>query len=177
MAFRCCLVSGCSRMHWGVLRLLESHDHEARTRGHTRTRRSGSVEGRRPDHSALSWMRPRRGASYHMRVLATTCLRTTKRTGAMTHVRVGLVGMGEENRALAQVLAGAREDGFDTRRTDRCTQPRRVDARRPAGAPVKLQRRLNSARGLSLDSRKALESSSAGQAAMRGWYWVTRYHD
>ena len=43
---------------------------------------------------------------------------------------VGLVG--EENRALAQVLVRAREGGFDARRTDRCAQPRSADAT-PAG--------------------------------------------
>ena len=62
-----------------------------------------------------------------------TCLRTTRRTGGMGRVHgVGLVGVGEENRALAQVLARAREGGFDARRTDRCAQPRSADAT-PAG--------------------------------------------
>ena len=38
--------------------------------------------------------------------------------------------------------------------------------RRPAGAPVELQRRTARRRGLSLGSRKAVEASSSGQPAM-----------
>ena len=70
-----------------------------------------------------------------------------------------------------------------TARSRRCSRARaRVDStrggpigarsreaptpRRPAGAPVELQRRTARRRGLSLDSRKAVEASSSGQPAM-----------